>query len=486
MSEDFFSRNNSAAKLFSFGSRYLSTLLLATIVALMLVSAAEATVCTHYASPTGTGNGLSLSSPFKISNFWSLAGPGKTLCLLDGTFTGSDSMITPPSGLSGAALTPITIAAMNDGRVRINGQGVRNPLILRNNDWFVIEGINVSDSSGTVVLIDTGADNIVIRRVCAWNASATTSHHVWAITESHDVLLEDVCGFGTGRKIFSHTQSSSSGIAKRLTIRRAWGRWEKNTSIGPKATFEHTYDSYDATYENIIGTWDETAMEGAPLDQPYGIFSTAGLPQENQCSNGKFLGSIAYVRSTDKAASWLGGLFGARSVDCITIRDIAIYIEPGTHTNLRPILGQKFDGIYKTQTTILNAPFSIRQFINVTEIGGSASYINADPVNGWTKTNHVDVDTVAAAPNLFNGAGSMGARICKRYRDGVLTNEPLWPWPMNQRIKDAMVESGRASVDVTKTIESMFGPIPSACTASGSPTTVSIPATPGNLKITIQ
>jgi hypothetical protein len=31
-----------------------------------------------------------------------------------------------------------------------------------------------------------------------------------------------------------------------------------------------------------------------------------------------------------------------------------------------------------------------------------------------------------------NGAG---ARLTNRYVDGVLTNEPLWPWPMEDRIQ---------------------------------------------------
>jgi hypothetical protein len=30
------------------------------------------TDCDYYASPIGNGNGLSLSTPFKVSNFWSL------------------------------------------------------------------------------------------------------------------------------------------------------------------------------------------------------------------------------------------------------------------------------------------------------------------------------------------------------------------------------------------------------------------------------
>ena len=56
--------------------------------------------------------------------------------------------------------------------------------------------------------------------------------------------------------------------------------------------------------------------------------------------------------------------------------------------------------------------------------------------------------------------------ICKRYVNGQFTNDPLWPWPMNQRIKDALVQSGRAPVDITATMEQLFGPIPSQCSKS--------------------
>ena len=80
----------------------------------------QTTACNYYASPTGTGNGLSQSSPFKISNFWSLAKPGYVLCLLDGTYTGSSSMIFPPENLNGSSGAPITVRALNDGKVLIN------------------------------------------------------------------------------------------------------------------------------------------------------------------------------------------------------------------------------------------------------------------------------------------------------------------------------------------------------------------------------
>ena len=60
-------------------------------------------------------------------------------------------------------------------------------------------------------------------------------------------------------------------------------------------------------------------------------------------------------------------------------------------------------------------------------------------------------DIVAQHGNILTT--EKGATIMDRYEDGVLTDKPLWPWPMNQRIINAMKLAGyEAPVDVTKTI----------------------------------
>jgi hypothetical protein len=54
-----------------------------------------------------------------------------------------------------------------------------------------------------------------------------------------------------------------------------------------------------------------------------------------------------------------------------------------------------------------------------------------------------------------------GAWLRYQYHNGVLTTVPLWPWPMNERIKAAMVTSGysgkggvdgRGGIDLTQTV----------------------------------
>ncbi len=107
--------------------RFISVLLRLCVLLIGVVGlgtgASAQTGCHYYASPTGTGNGLSPATPFKVNNFWAVAAPGKTLCLLDGAYSGSESMIDPPDNLSGTQGNPITVRALNDGAVRIDGGG---------------------------------------------------------------------------------------------------------------------------------------------------------------------------------------------------------------------------------------------------------------------------------------------------------------------------------------------------------------------------
>src|SRR5262249_6248067 len=105
-------------------SRRAATLSIATLTLTLLIATiasadAETTTCTHYASPDGGGDGISQSSPFQIADFWSVAGPGTTLCLLDGTYQDATNMIVPPVGISGTSTAPITVRALNDGGVFI-------------------------------------------------------------------------------------------------------------------------------------------------------------------------------------------------------------------------------------------------------------------------------------------------------------------------------------------------------------------------------
>jgi hypothetical protein len=407
------------------------------------------------------------------------------LCLLDGVYADGRSNISPPNGKSGTASAPITIMALNDGAVRIDGQNSKYPVLLRGNSYLVIQGINANNSSGTVIAISSGATNNVIRRVVAWDAR-DENYEVFGIHNSNHNLLEDVAGFGVARKIFSFSQDGNDNIC-----RRCWGRWEGSTNVGPKVTFEVTYNNYRNTYENVIGTWNSGSMpktytlqnNGArwtgsyagtytsgEMDQAYGIIAEG---QPNWHAGTKIVGSIAYVRATDKFPA-SGAYFIQAGQSGLELINNVAYVDPGSHVG-KP-------------TFLLSSDSSEVGLVakNLTGIGGAGNKISGK----WMQSNVEFGRAIAQVPSIYDS--TRGARICHRYYNGQLSNQPLWPWPMNRRILDAttfasasshqhyihqgsppaltLVNEPHAPVDVTATIEAIFGRIPAACTEGGAVT----------------
>ncbi|MFH1835804.1 MAG: glycoside hydrolase domain-containing protein [Methanobacteriota archaeon] len=470
--------------------------------------ASPATDCDYYASPTGGGTGT-LASPFKVSDFWSIAQPGHTLCLLDGIYTGSDSMINPPDGLSGSSGSPITVKAYRDGKAWVNGAGVNEPVLLDQNNFFVIEGLNAFNSSATVVNIARSHDNI-IRRVVGWDAFDGNTNIFGAHTASNNNTFEDCAGFGIARKTYSNSQHGDN-----TTFRRCFGRWEGTSRSDPKMTFSMYYNSYGGLCENCVATWDSLKEQNPSGTQYYGLISRDRLDEQDQAADIKVLGSLSYVTADQDIPAFndrtLFYLTGSTTTD---IRDNVVYTNHpgvdynvilGAHNQWKPntLYNTGSRNIYRIPTTwnghyyklIVNGTTGSTEPIWPTISGGEVQdgsarwkeagtyppggliyanstvigeqFHNKDP-GYWTTDNNIEAATVADAyganENVFNT--TRGANLCRRYVDGVRTGQGLWPWPMDERIVEAMTVAGYPSnkiINVTETITSIFGEIPEDC-----------------------
>jgi len=412
------------------------------------------TNCTYYASPDGGGDGINLSSPFQIANFWSVARPGYTLCLLSGRYTGQQSMITPPPYVDGTADGRITVSAISDGSVLIDGEGYLQPVLLETNDYWTIEGINAANSGyDTVVGTFPGSDNNIIRRVVAWNAADNNSS-AFIAWGGYNNLFEDVAGFGTARKIFQSYESNQT------VFRRAWGMWNfsgPNTPWAdyPKGTFSLAYDSFNNICDNCIATADFDP--GTSTSNFYGLLGANQLNryspdgnESNHFSNSGFFGSIAYSLST-QSAEFMGALQGGQAISGLSFNNVAVYVETSNKTTSLGNLYPEYGG----------PSYGGHRLTNVTEIHtGSPDRITD---TDWISLGNESFSSVGEASNIWNGYGTEGARICYRYENGALSNVPLWPWPMNQRIIEALGTAGRRIVDITQTMSYIFGPISGTC-----------------------
>jgi hypothetical protein len=420
------------------------------------------TSCNYYASPNGTGNGLSPSTPFQIDKFWSVATPGKTLCLLDGTY----GEVEVPTTFAGTAAQPITIRALHDGQVLIRGAyalGIKG-------SYGILEGVNVEGLGGEWT-VGVRGDHWVLRRVIAWATSNEPGAPSWDIQGTNN-LIEDCAAFGITRKTFSI--GALSGNPDRYnTIRRCWVRYENRPEgPSPRTGFEIGYFQSFVTAENLLATWDEVPGANTSGSQTGPLYVSHG-------HNNRIFGSIIYETAT---ASWPGGdLVGSQSdtqygdtLYGMRLQDLVAIIAPSnaSWSSTSPFALSECDGSICGSDNIAT---------NLVSVGGIASTC------GWTH-NGSRCGTILHGDSLASALRGTGKTIweqvpgiCYRYVDGTLTSTPLWPWPMNQRIKDALVQSGRTSVDVTQTIEGIFGPIPQACTTGAPPSAGTL--APRNLRV---
>jgi hypothetical protein len=450
----------------------------------------SATPCDYYASPSGSGTGRTSSSPFRIQNFWSVATPGATLCLHDGVYQGSASVITPPSGLSGTDGHPITVRALNEGKVLIDGQFARYPVLLSaDNNWWVLEGFNARNSSCDVVRITGNSRHNVVRRVVGWDTPIGYRCAIFrTLSTSGPNLFEDVAGFGTVSAVFRCNQHGHG-----MTVRRGWARFE-GTINGNNANgaFSAHYTCNTATWENVLATVDlisqplsATIHNDNQPDPSLGtisdrkvptfagiFFANKNLQTSMPCRKVETYGSLGYVTASALVANLATGYANTnRSVDdpeaieCFRIWHTAQVMSPSNSRfpSFRPFGLGTASGV----DTITR---------HTSGVGGLASSFS-----NWDAQNHVQGTSVSRVPNFWtNSLSGAGANLCHRYVNRVRTTEPLWPWPMNDRIKAATEMAGsyggpcqtcvggrqaRKATDVTADIETLLGPIPAQCRA---------------------
>jgi hypothetical protein len=390
----------------------------------------------YFASPNGTGNGT-FSSPFRISDFWAVAGPGVSLGLLDGTYTGANSMIVPSVGVNGSSGNPVVIRAVNDGGAAINGEHARVPIdVVNSNDYITIQGVNAYNSSGSVITVHGGSTNIQIKRCIAWDADSTVNVHTVNANNCSNVLFEDVAVFGEGRNNFAATSSGNN-----ITLRRCWAQWETQlVNNGPEGNVEGIYNSSGLTIENCVFTWADATSSL----QAYG---TVQVGHGGGGTGLKVLGCILYVKNSSDYTPGQVCFVSNLVTSGAELRNVCVFLDTSWTGKVPYDLGNTTGGVKN----------------HCTEIGGTSSITGS----GWTSTENSDVADIVSAPNLWTNTGN-GARVWFRYVDGTLTSDTLWPWPMDARIRAALTIAGKnpdtifggSGNGVTQQMEAIFGAMP--------------------------
>lgn len=411
---------------------------------------------TFYIGTNGSDNNSGISE----SNAWatfsyaiSRMDAGDELLVLDGTYYQSISI-----SKSGTGNLPIIIRAKNDGKVIIDGKKNRRPLYISGN-YVTIEGMVFKNSSEYVV--DITGDHNTLRRCSGYNANPDGNYHIFSIVRNAEHnLLEDCAAGGTGRYCYHIWETRNN------TLRRCFGKWGDTNHGSPRAVFA-PYAAADNIFENCIGTEVYPHPGFRAQNTYYCVYHEMRTGHNNVLSNNnRFLGCIFFNNLKGGICISSGSGPQIEFINCVFFDHDRTYsglgntgyaiAAAGTHRqmivkNCTFVNHRSSTVWYSGNDAVTNCIFMDNQecfnkssnhryccFYNNETIGGAlhSTDIQVDP--GFKNGSYIYVPDDSPCKSAGENGEDIGANVVYRYVNGVLTNEPLWPWPMNQRILDEL------------------------------------------------
>lgn len=401
-----------------------------------------------YVSTTGndaTGNG-SASSPWKTISFSvSKMVGGDTLVVKSGTYPASYSGgVTSlsnfiPSPPSGTALRMTRVVAEKPMEVRIQSSTPLNyydAQLKINGNYVLVDGF-IFDMSGTnspphIAAVE-GSFNKVTRSIFK-RSGDIDKYGGLLYNGGNDNLFEDIAGSGACRYCFEQGGPTSS--IQRNIWRRAVGRFDYSNSQQPKATFatygnDNNLNVRDHLYQNVIALDGQNPGTLGGPEEKYGAFYTP-----KNTANVRLQGSIVLREGVGNAGIFIQEFSSVNSATDTVVWDLL------NSNSYAP-------GLKAASGSSLT-------------IGGT---IPAQATAGFNSPATSSLLKPATKPtSLINNAP--GATIMRRYggtgtRWGdpgydQLSNEDLWPWPFQDKIKAVFSEANSVpsgsspSTNVTK------------------------------------
>ncbi|MFH1890895.1 MAG: hypothetical protein ABIJ91_05035 [Candidatus Kuenenbacteria bacterium] len=416
----------------------------------------------YYVSPTGSGTTCSSASPCSLTTGLGKLVAGDTLFLKDGTY--SQSLYLTTSGTSGAY---ITIKALNDGQATINVIGGATPACyLYGVHYINFEGIicqGMGPAWGHTLSISANSSYVNVRRASVYYIGEETVSDITLSGGDH-ILIEDcIIKPSTLGSVLNLYETQNS------TIRRVAIIIDKPNTTQRAITL---YGADNCTIENNvvlnkdnlsttmgIGIWAYWYNETADNNSFYGnivhnmnSWGYIVASSNNLITGNKYFNNVA-----------IGNKYGfyQRADENLTVNNLTV---TGT-TNQDFIQGQdsvEKDGDWGMVGVVKNSSF-LSGSVGITKSGGdpegttiTSTYNNfydttaysgtvLDKIGDKTLNPVYDTTTYGKGAYLMvpsdlkgkgEGGSNIGAEVLYKYVNGIKTSEPLWPWPMEQRICD--------------------------------------------------
>lgn len=479
---------------------------LVLIALIALASPVEATA--RYMAEDGATSGTctTTGTACRFDRVVAVAACGDTITILtgDGVYTGANNMMNfsshVPANPNCSLGNEITMQAETEGAVFFDGQFSLNPMWVKSMSYWKFVGFDAGNAdntgSGSVVIEVDNSDHITFQRIVASNLQYVPLDYdedVLAVRSTTNSTFEDIGLFGVAGNLLLDECCIVGANSGNNTYRRIWARWEGHGAYsspldcgGPP--FQIGYGArQNSTLENIITVYSGEQVTSGDCFHNSGF---TGFTQFGSISirDNAYPGDTGY-----KFRGWVG--YGYDNPNVLFAAAWFMQSHGDDHGGTFMIDGQDMFIDGRSQGTINNPPFSLgcdsgacsgMSLNRLTAIRGLASnnFNNSSQFALFTNIN--ECTSLASCPNFYTGSvgSTLGARNCFRYQDGTLTSTPLWPWPMDNRIKAALARahaagtggtalsgtagSGYAANTVTSEIVSRYGSIPTACLTGSS------------------
>ena len=471
---------------------------------------------TYFLSPAGSDAhpGTTPDRPWRTFGRVLRAGtplrPGDAIVLLDGTYTrdttGLPDVDCRPGGTApnGAPGSPIVLRAQNERRAHLAADGARDALQMQGCAHWKVWGLYGSNAAGTAatpwdghVFAVNGSRDVTLQRLlavhpnrrCPNDTLPTCNAHAIRVERSRRVLVEDVEAYDF------HRHGVSVSDSRRVTVRRCYVHprgapgglsgstglifYGASDSIAENCVAEHTLGF------NVAGTQDAGGTAGGQRNRLLGLV-TLDNDYGSTIRARNFGGPVHPVADTVVRDS----VFARSAKVGVFSRGAA-----GTLLANVTILGTRGDGFVADEDRGERAPCSAnlrgcsivaRKVLSLANRGkgaqidegvvsswriesstlagnGGGDFPTAeDPRDGAGHIRHSSsvgpqgVGLAAGECVLWRPAGEgahIGATVLYRYRDGTLTDEPLWDpatgaFPCGARVPGVNDVPGSSCFDV--------------------------------------
>jgi hypothetical protein len=414
------------------------------------------------ASGSGTGDVVFADSDGAIREGIGRLGPGMTLIVEDGEYGDVDIV-----GTSGSSSNPAIIRSRNDGRAHVRSLDIENVSYVQL--IGIQAGLGRDGIDGHVVDVKS-ADHLVLKRLTAHHAQESGNRHVFGISESRYVTVEDCAAWGSGRITYSY-YDSEFGV-----FRRVWGQHLHNESdTWPRSVLTMYYGA-NSLVENSVVTQAVDADPGVGQIEGFKVNSRNGVRIPD---NNTFRGNIAH--DIQGPAYYTTGDYDFRNTHFYNnvavgpedhyldtafdpaeeALDTEVHQHTAAHTIIAVGRASSSSGGDGISGFLVNSIFrsidragrieavSWSLFEDVTDLESSLDNDNRR-VSGLEFDEAVfgRVGAHLIRPTSARGKGEggadIGAEILYRYaevdeptpsdRRGVLTTIPLWPHPLEERV----------------------------------------------------